>query len=264
MTIDDVQRVVQEFTKRLQLPESKYSFAVNSGNESVELIIFIGENAVSSLSIGNGTLRVIYDDEYESDKYHVQKFLTPVTLVYYLCVFFYSAVCSVSTMDFNDLLSVIFLNEIYDWRTLLQGITENLGMEFERREDLVFVNGVQVSYNGFLNEIKIDKQEIKLDNSEYTTVVEALFKSVEYIANVMGVADNLFNEEAQAPEEEEETDNLLEDNSSPSGGGDIDMDFDVNVEEEGNVSESPEPVEPLEPETFSEPQGPVVEVEDVL
>lgn len=266
MTIDDIQRVVEEFVKRLQLPESKYGFAINSGNDAVELIIFIGDDAVCSLGIGNGTLRVIYNDEYKSDNYGSYKFITPIGLVYYLCVFFYNSVVSVSTMDFNDLLSVIFLNEIYDWRTLAQGICENVGMDFERRDDLVFVNGVQLSYNGFLNKIKIDSQEIKLDDSNYTTVVDAIFKSVEYVANVMGVADDLFLEESLEGEEEN---NLLEggeeEGGAPSGGApSLDMDIDVNEGGgESNVEEAPEPVPAMENEDMSEPQGPVVTLEDV-
>lgn len=263
MTIDDIERVAQEFVKRLQLPESKYSFAVNVGNEAVELIIFVNDVAACSLGIGNGTLRVVYDDKYESDKYGAYKFTTPISLVYYLCVFFYNAVVSVSTMDFNDLLSVIFLNEVYDWRTLAQGICENLGMEFDRRGDDVFISGVELSYNGFLNKIKIDSQEIQLDNPDYTTVVEAIFKSIEYVANVMGTADDLFQEMDLS---EEEPDNLLEGEGEggapgPSASVDIDME---SPEGGGNVLEAPEPVPAMENEDFSEPQEPVVTVEDVM
>ena len=265
MTIDDIERIVQEFVKRLQLPESKYSFAVNSGNDVVELIIFVNETAVCSLGVGNGTLRVVYDDKYESDKYGVYKFTTPISLIYYLCIFFYNAVVSVSTMDFNDLLSVIFLNEVYDWRTLAQGICENLGMEFDRRGDDIFISGVELSYNGFLNKIKIDSQEIKLDNPNYTTVVEAIFKSVEYVANVMGTADDLFNDEAL--EQEEEPSNLLEggeEGGAPGPSMDMDVDIEAPAGGEGEGEAAPEPVEPMENEDFSEPQGPVVTLEDVM
>ena len=261
MTLDDVQRIVEEFTKRLQLPESKYSFAINSGGEFIELITFIDDVAKCSISIGNGSLRVIYTDDYNSDKYAAQKFLTPITLVYWLCVLFYGTVASVSTMSFNDLLSVIFLNDVYDWRTLLQGIAENVGMRYDKREDSVFVEGVEISYNGFLNKIRIDSQEIPLDDSRYTTIVEAMFKCVEYVANVMGVSDNLFKDENY----EEEESNILgeeEEGGAPasSGGSDIDLDVNVGGGEEGEAA----PVPAMENETFEEPQSPVVEVDDLI
>lgn len=263
MTLDDIQRTVEEFTKRLQLPESKYSFAVNIGNEAVEFIIFVNDAAKMSVSIGNGTLRVLYTDGYNSDKYASQKFLTPITLVYWLCILFYGAVASVSEMSFNDLLSVIFLNDIYDWRTLAEGICENVGMEFDRRDDSIFINGVELSYNGFLNQVRIDNQEIKLENSEYTTAVEAIFKCVEYVANVMGAADDLFKDENY----EEEENNLLEEEGAEAPGGgmpSMDMDVDFGGGEMPEEGEAPAPVPPMENETFEEPQSPVVEIDDLI
>lgn len=265
MTIDDIQNVVDEFAKRLQLPESRYSFAINNNAEFVELIIFVDDMAKLSLSISNGSLRVIYTDEYDSDKYTVIKFLTPVSLAYYLCMFFYTTVSSISDMDFNDVLSVVFLNEIYDWRTLLQGIAENLGLQYRNFDKYVTINDIEIHYNGFINKIKIDTQEISLADSSYTTVVEAMFKCVEYVANIMDVADKLFNADNYSEEEE---DNLLEESDEENfeGGGpsmDFDMDIDMNEDEE-NVMENPEPVEPMENEDFSEPQEPVVTVDDVM
>ena len=264
MTIDTIQVVVDEFVKRLQLPESRYSFAVNNNNDTVELIIFVDEEARCALGIGNGTLRVVYDDRYDSDKYSVQKFITPVMLLYYLGMFFVISISEVSTMNFNDLLSVVLMNEIYDWKTLLQGLSENLGMDFSNEGDFVTINGVDVHYSSFTNTIRIDTQEIKLEDDTYTHVVEAMFKTVEYIANIMGVADNLFSEENYSEES-----NLLEEGGEEtfegSGpGGNFDVDIDMTEGEESNVVESPEPVEPMENETFEEPQSPVVTVNDLI
>ena len=264
MTIDNVLEVVQEFTKRLQLPESRYSFAINNSNEVVELIIFVDGYVKCTLSIGNGTLRVIYDDQYESDRYVSQKFLTPISLVYYLCVFFYNSVSDVSDMDFNDLLSVIFLTEVYDWKTLVEGIAENLGMDYTEDERSAFVNGIEIRYNGFLNKIVIDNTEIMLEESTYTAVVEAMFRCVEYVANVLDMADKLFADDNYSEEPEEEG---AEEKESGSSGGssemDIDMDIDVGDETGGEPAEVA-PVEPMENETFEEPQEPVVTVEDVV
>lgn len=266
MTIDDILVVVQEFTKRLQLPESRYSFSINDSNDVVELVVFVDDYAKCALSIGNGSLRVIYDDKYESDRYASQKFLTPISLVYYLCVFFYNAVSEVSDMNFNDLLSVIFLNEIYDWRTLIQGIAENLGMDFKETEKSVIINGVEIKYNGFLNKVVVDTIEIELSESTYTAVVEAMFKSVEYVANILDLSDKLFAEDNYAEEES----NVLEEEGSeggdggPSGGSEMDIDLDVDVGGEGGAGEEPEPVEPMENETFEEPQGPVVTVDELI
>lgn len=267
MTIDIIQTVLEEFIKRLQLPESRYSFVMNTSTEYIELEILIDDVVKTSISIGNGSIRVIYTDGYDSDKYAVIKFITPITMLYYLCILFYNCIQNVSTMDFNDLLSVILLNEIYDWKTLVQGIAENTGMSFEKKDNFVKVDGIEIHYNGFVNELRIDTQEIKLKDSEYTTIVEAMFKSVEYIANVMGTADNLFNAENYAEQEEES--NLLEEGGESMGGGmapDMDMDIDVDMGggEETGGNENPEPVEPMENETFEEPQGPVVTVDDLI
>ena len=256
MTIDTIQNVVEEFVKRLQLPESEYSFLVSSSNNIVELVIFVNGVMNCSLSIGNGTLRVIYDDKYESDKYAIINFITPITLVYYLCVFFYKAVLMNSELSFNDILSVVFFNDVYDWKTLLKAISEDVGLTFYETDKGIEIEGVEVKYNGFVNKIKIDNQEISLKDSSYTTVVEAMFKCVEYVANLNDTADNLFMEEEE-PEIEES--NLLEDEEGSEAN--IDMDIDVGGGEEEVESE---PVPVVENEDFSEPQGPVVTVEDVM
>lgn len=265
MTIDNIQVVIYEFVKRLQLPESRYSFSVNNNNDSIELIIFIDDEARCALGIGNGTVRVVYSDLYDADRYAVQNFLTPVTLLYYLCMFFFISVSTVSIMTFNDLLSVVLMNEVYDWKTLIQGLSDNLGMSFAEEEKGVSINDIPIHYIPFTNVIKIDSQEVKLLDSTYTSVVEAMFKTVEYVANIMDVADNLFNDE-NYPEEEN---NLLEEGDEEGSeggnmGGNLDMDIDINKDEESNVIESPEPVEPMENETFEEPQGPVVTISDLI
>ncbi len=261
MTIDTIQTVVDEFIKRLQLPESRYSFAVNNNNDAVELIIFVDEEAKCALGIGNGTIRVVYDDKYDSDRYAIQKFLTPVMLLYYLCMFFYISVSDVSTLSFNDLLSVILMNEVYDWKTLVQGLSENLGMTYREVEHGVEIDDVPVHYMAFTNTITIDTQEIKLMDSTYTSVVEAMFKTVEYIANIMDVGDNLFSDENYS--EDVEMDNLIETDGEGTGGSSPEMNLDMDIDMgEGEVA--PEPVEPMENETFEEPQGPVVTMEDVI
>ena len=87
-----------------------------------------------------------------------------------------------------------------------------------------------------------------------------MFKCVEYIANIMNVADDLFKVEEEEPIEE---DNVTEEGgTSMGGGGDMDIDVDMEMPEEGG--EEPAPVEPMETETFEEPQGPVVTMDDLL
>lgn len=265
MTIDTIQGVVEEFVKRLQLPEARYSFALNGSNSAVELIIFMDGTMACTLSIGNGTIRVLYDDRYESDKYSVINFLTPISMLYYLCVFFYKAVSFDNEdvdLDFNNILSVVLLNEIYDWKTLVQGLSDNLGMEYIDNDKFVTVEGIEIHYNGFTNIVKIDTQKITLDNPSYTSVVEAMFKTVEYVANVMDMADDLFNIE------EEEENNLIEEEEGEEGGGSsapMDMDMDIDVDVGGGGEEvGAEPVPAMENETFEEPQGTVVTPEDVI
>lgn len=258
MTIDTINDVVNEFVKRLQLPECNYSFGISNSENIVELLIMLDENLKVSLSIGNGTIRVIYNDEYSADNYMVLKFLTPITLLYYLCIFFYKVVYSYSDLTFNDVLSVVFLNDIYNWKTLVQGLAENLGMDFIEDEHYVAVNDVEIRYNSFTNTIKIDTQEISLQDTCYTTLVEAMFKCVEYIANIMEVADNLFNVE-------QEESNVIEEEGEDAEGEETNIDIDVNApSSEGGEIETAEPVETVENETFEEPQGPVVTMDEVL
>jgi len=261
MTIDIINEVLDEFVKRLQIPECNYSFAVNSNENLTELIIMVDGVMKTSISIGNGTMRVIYNDDYSSDDYLILNFLTPVTMIYYVCVLFYKSIHDTNDIDFNDILSIVFLNEIWDWKTLLQGLSENLGMSFIDYDKYVEIEGVEIHYNGFVNQIRIDTQDIKLQDNNYTTIVEAMFKCVEYIANIMDVADNLFK-----AEEEVEESNVIEEEGEETGGGggpETNLDLDVNVPEEGGGEEA-EPVETVEMETFEEPQGPVVTMDEVL
>lgn len=257
MTIDDIQNVVNEFVKRFQLPESDYSFSVKNSESSVELIIQVNNVVRTSLSITNGSIRVIYSDNYSADNYQMLKFLTPVTLVYYLCVFFYIALDS--EIEFNQMLSILFFNDIYDWRTLVQGISENLGMSYFDDDGFVTVDDVPLNYNGFLNQITLDTQVLKLQDSQYLTIVKAIFECVEYIANLSDLADKLFFAESY------EEDNIIEEESEGEG-VDIDIDMGDRMDFGGGSEdeESLEPVPPMDNETFEEPQSPVVEVEDII
>lgn len=257
MTIDNLLDVTNEFTKRLQLPESKYKFTVTSNSEMVEIIITIEDSVKMSMKVTNGNINVLYTDEYNSDQYVALEFQTPITYLYQLSVLFYASVKEVIQIDFNELLSVILLEDVYDWKSLLFGLAENLNLNPQIVDDkYVDISGVQIHYSGFENKIRIDDIEIPLDNTEYTYIVEAMFKCIEYIANVMGVADTFFN--VQAPEEEIEESNVSEEGGMPAG--DMDIDVDMNMPEESG----PAPVEPLENETFEEPQGPVVTMDDLI
>lgn len=258
MTIDDLLNVTTEFTNRLQLPESKYKFTVTSNSEMIEIIIAIDENVKMSIKVTNGNINVLYTDEYNSDKYVALEFQTPITYLYQLSILFYVAVKEVIQLDFNEMLSVVLLEDIYDWKTLLYALAENLSFNVQIVDDkYVDVEGVQIHYSGFENKIWIDNTEIALDNPEYTHIVEAMFKCIEYIANVMGVADTFFN--VQSPEEEiTEEDNVSEEGGMPAG------DMDINVDMEMPEENEPAPVETVENETFEEPQGPVVTMDDLI
>lgn len=270
MDIETIENVCKEFTKRLQLPESRYDFIITSNTETVELIINVDNEVATSLSIGNGSIKVLYNNDYNSDEYLAITFLTPVSLLYYLCVFFYKTVLEITELSFNELLSVILLDDVYDWKTLVFSLCENLGInatisESPYEEDIVDIEGMALHFSGFLGLITINDVEIKLADKEYTTVVEAMFKCVEYVANVMDLADNLFI----VPEE---SDNVMEgqmedETGAPSGGMGGDMDIDMDMDMGGdNVmeGEEPEPVEPMENETFEEPQGAVVTMDDLI
>lgn len=260
MTIDNINDVVTEFTKRLQLPESKYKFMVTSSNEVVELVITVEDDVKSSLKITNGNIKVLYTDEYNADQYVALEFLTPITLLYQISILFYAAVKEVVQIDFNELLSILLLDDVYDWKTLIHAIAENVNLRCEIKDNYVTVEDVEIHYNGFENHIRIDNTDIRLENTEYTYIVEAMFKCVEYIANIMDVADDLFKVEEEEPIEE---DNVTEEGEMPPmGGGDMDVDVDMEMPEEGG--EEAAPVEPMEAETFEEPQGPVVTMDDLL
>jgi len=259
MTIDNISDVVNEFTRRLQLPESLYKFTITTTNETVELIIAVEDTVKCSANITNGNVKILYADGYKSDNYIAMEFLTPITLLYQLCILFYASVKDIVQMDFNELLSIILLEDIYDWKTLVYALAENLAIETSINDNYVDVSGVGIHYNAYISELRIGDTSIKLDDTSYTGIVEAMFKAVEYIANVMHVADNLF-ETSEEPEEVilDEEDNVTEGNAMP----DMEMDMDIDVPEEGG--EEPEPVEPVENEDFSEPQEAVVTMDDLL
>lgn len=260
MTIDDIQRLTEEFVKRLQLPEAKYSFSVANSSEFVELIIYVDDVVNSSLSIGNGTIKVLYSDDYDSDKYVSLSFLTPISLMYYLCIFFFVATKDVSTLTFNDLLQIILLDDITDWKSLAYALAENLNLSCDIGDGTVDIEGTEIRYIPYLHKIVLSDIEIPLEDGEYTTVVEGIFKSVEYIANIMDVADDFLFIDVE--EENVMEGEMMEDEEGiPAGGMDIDMDIDMSEE---NGTEEPAPVEPMENETFEEPQGPVVTMDDLI
>lgn len=270
MDIEIINDVVTEFTKRLQLPESRYDFIVTSNAETVELLINVDGAVASSLSIGNGSIKVIYNNDYDSDEYVAIQFITPVSLIYYLSVFFYKTVLEVTTLTFNELLSVVLLEDVYDWKSLVYGLCENIGMmcdiqEGPYEEDCVIIEGMKLHFSGFINQVTINDVEIKLEDHEYTTVVEAMFKCVEYVANILDVADNMFvvEEEPVNVMEGEMTEDMP---PAPSGGGDMDMDIDMDMGGDMGMEEGeePEPVETVENEDFTEPQGPVITVDDLI
>ena len=260
MTIDNILDVVTEFTKRLQLPESKYKFTVTSSNEVVELVIAVEDDVKSSLKITNGNIKVLYTDDYNADQYVAMEFLTPITLLYQISILFYAAVKEVIQIDFNELLTIVLLDDVYDWKTLIRALAENVNLRCEIKDNYVTVEDVEIHYNGFENHIRIDKTDIRLESTDYTYIVEAMFKCVEYIANIMDVADDLFKVEEE--QEVVEEDNVNEEGGMPAGGGDMDIDVDMEMPEEGG--EEAAPVEPMETETFEEPQGPVVTMDDLL
>ena len=259
MTIDNILTVTEEFTKRLQLPESKYGFIVTSSNEIVELVITVEGTAKMSLKITNGNISVLYTDSYSADKYVALEFQTPITFLYQISVLFFTAVKDVAQINFNELLSIILLEEVYDWKSLLYGLSENLNLSCEIVDDkFVRIEGVEIHYSGFENSLRIDDTEIELEKTEYTYIVEAMFKCVEYVANIMDVSDNLFQ-----VEEEVEESNVMEEAPGEEGEMNVDMDVDMSMPEPVENNE-PAPVEPIETETFEEPQGPVVTMDDLL
>lgn len=267
MDIEIINDVVTEFTKRLQIPESRYDFIITSNTETVELIINVDDSVKCSLSIGNGSLKCLYNDEYNSDEYISIQFLTPITLLYYLLVFFYKTVLEVSELDFNELLSIILLENVVDWKTLVLALCENVNLSCEifdnpHEEEYVEIEGMKLHFAGYVNRIVMNDIEINLKDHQYTTVVEAMFKCVEYVANIMDVADNLFNVEE---EQDNLTEMIEETEGGPAGGGSMNIDMDMGDMPENDMGpEEPEPVEPMPNEDFAEPQGPVVEVEDLI
>ena len=262
MTIDNINDVVTEFTKRLQLPESKYKFTVTSSNEVVEFVIAVEDDVKASLKITNGNIKVLYTDEYNADQYVAMEFLTPITLLYQISILFFATVQKVVQIDFNELLTILLLDDVYDWKTLVHALAENLNMRSEIKDDFVTVEDVEIHYNGFENHIRIDKTDIRLESTDYTYIVEAMFKCVEYIANIMDVADNLFKVEEEP--EIVEADNVTEEGDVPTGSMPSDMDIDVDMDMGEEGGEETPPVEPMETETFEEPQGPVVTMDDLL
>ena len=113
------------------------------------------------------------------------------------------------------------------------------------------------------NNIDVPDGNVGFLYSETISAIKVNNHSIEYIANIMDVADDfLFIDEEEENVMEGETLEEEQPGGMPSGGGDMDVDVDVDMGEEGG--EEPAPVEPMENETFEEPQGAVVTMDDLI
>lgn len=267
MEIQDIQRVIETFIERLQLPESNYSLTTNTDNTFVEFNIALGDELQYCLSIDNGSLRVLYGKDYTSETYYTQTFNSPISLLYQLCVIFFVAVGKQSEMTFNDLLTVILLDEITNWKELAVALAENLGLQAHTENNKVIIEGVTITYDDWIGRITFGENEFEIDKDGYTNLVEAIFSIVEYLANINDKADSLFDEsnnvieEPEPPVEDDEPQMNIPagDFEEPNMGGLSDVDMDSLLEDD----EDTEPVEPVENTDFSEPIGPVITPDDV-
>lgn len=266
MEIQDIQRVLDTFIQRVELPESAYNITTNSDNTFIEFNISIGDELQYCLSIDNGSLRVLYGDDYTSQNYLKQTFTSPITLLYELCIIFYSAIHDISDMEFNDLLSVLLVNEITNWKELACALSENLGIDCHTENDTVVIGDVNITYDNWFRKLQFGENEITIEENTYTALVEATFKVVEYVANILGRADALFDETNVIEEEIEPIPEEPEENMSV--GSDIDVDVDMDVPDMDSLIEDDfdetESVEPMDNIDFSEPQGAVITPQDVM
>ena len=258
MTVDEIMGVLDQFSKRLSVPESRYKFVTTSNNEIVEFALFVDDELKCSLKISGGDIKVLYADEYKADNYASMEYNSSIGLLYYLCVLFYAQVKDVVSMDLEQLLGVLLFEDVTDWKTLAFALCENMGMKAEIVNDSYLdVEGVELHYNSFTNEIRIGTTPVLLSDDKYMTLMRAVFDCVEYIAVQLGVENLMFN----VPQEEETEDNNVIEGGQ--GGGDTNIDVDVEAPAEGGEGAA-EDVEPMETETFEKPQGDVVTMDDLL
>ena len=261
MVIEDIQRVVTEFIKRVQLPESNYTLSQNTDNNFIEFKIAIDDKLYYCLSIDNGSLRVLYSDGYTSDKYYTQTFTSPIMLLYELCIIFYSAICNTVEMTFNDLLTVVLLNEITNWKELVVALAENLGISAHTENDVAVIDDLTIEYNESIGRLSFGSNEFELEQDSYTSLVEGIFSVVEYVANLQDKADSLFSsnneniieDDKTIPEEDMDA-NLSIDDS------DIDSEAMDDLIEGGEGEEIPDvdSVPASDMETFEAPQEAVI------
>lgn len=240
MDFDNVKRTVDEFTKRLQIPNSDFSVTENGGEDSCELTVLIDNQIILNLSISSGIIKVVYTNDYESLDYEAQEFDCTVDLIYYLTVFVFSVLLKNSSEEveytFNDFLSLVLSSTITDWKSLVEALCVNLGILCSVEDDFVMIGDMTMVYNPFTHEASLDDMVFPLDGNNYIQVVKGIFLIVSYIAVLMQKDGSMFEIDKNI-ENLKEADEAIE-NGDTDFDMDVDMDFDMDM---GNNDMGPEP-----------------------
>lgn len=202
MTTDDIKRVVEKFITYLQLPESPYTLTESDSSDEVEMQIAKGEELLAAVSITNGSVSILYNGDYDDNKFFKHDFQSPIYLLYIISVVYYSTVCKEISISFDDLMTIVIGEEITNWKDLTVNLAKAVMLNAEADMDDVLLENKKLSYDDYNGKIEYGSLEFQIEPYSYTQLIEAIFLIVEYVATIKETQDSLFTDEAK--------DNLIE------------------------------------------------------
>lgn len=246
MMFQDVERITTHFVNLLQFPNSDYEIHSYSSNDTVEIQISENHDLKFDCVVTNGTVRVLFNTEYEEESLYTKEFDTPIYLLFILSIVYYKAIQSVSDITFLDVLSVIFQAEITNWKELVSAIADCVWIDNHIENKSVFLNDTEIKYDDWNGVVEFGTQKWRIDTDSFSQLVEMCFSLVEYVAVLEEKECNLFLEPSIMENPMEEP--IDEENERPTPPmGEPSMEFD----------DFEEPNEVVEPNTdFEEPNAP--------
>lgn len=261
MTFDDVERIATHFVNLLQFPNSDYDIQSYSSNETVEIQISENHDLKFDCVVTNGTVRVLFNTEYEEESLYVKEFDTPIYMLYILSIVYYKSIQSVSDITFLDVMSVILQTEITNWKELVSALADSVWIDNHIENESVFLNDTEITFDDWSGVVTFGTQKWKLDADSFTQIVEMCFSLVEYVAVLEEKDCNLFLEPSVMENPMDEA--IDESNDRPnSPNGEPSMEFDDFDEPNEVIEPNDDFEEPNEPDApadldmdFSVPQG---------
>lgn len=243
MIIDDIKRTCDNFVKYLQLPNSPYTILESDSSDEIEIQICKGDKLLTAITITLGTVKILFNGEFDEEKFFTKSFNSPIYLLYILLIVYYTVVGENVDLSFNDLLTIVLDDEITNWKDLAISLSNKCMLDCESDMLEVIIEDKKLSYDEGTGIITYGSLEFPIDSSSYTQLVESVFLIIEYIATVKDTQDSFLSEESEEKLIEEENENN-EEESFPMGGG---MDMPLGGDDDFSFSdEAPDAVTPDE------------------